>query len=582
VRGEVRFTESALDARNVQVLWRGAPLRLDLDLAGPEGRRELRTRLWGRLGLGALLGESANPLARFVEGDGDWEALLTVPTVGRERRDPASPFTLDLRSNLRGIAVHLPAPLGKTAAETRPLRIDLRPREREIEVLEAGLEYGEGVRAILELTDFLRDPRLARGELRVNAGAARLPETPGLTIIADLPRWELNLPAGFLAGGDAEGAPQAAGPWTGLHRLDGRIGELVVGNQSFPRLTLAATRHEGETRIELDSERLAGRITLPDAPTPQRPVNAALRRVHLQSGESPAPREVATGALDPRRFPPLVSTVIALRRDAVELGRLRLVAMPVGGGIRLAECSLESDRQRITADGEWRWTDRGPVSRLQALLEAQALSEALTVFGYPAPGVARGETRAELTAEWAAAPTDFALESLEGVLKFEVGPGQLLEIKPGLGRMVGLFNVQNLLRRLTLDFSDLFQPGTSFDRIAGEFTFGWGQAETADLTVEAPAARIEMQGRIGLRARDYDQIITVTPRLGGTLPVAGALAGGPTVGAAVFVAERLLQRGIENVTRYRYTLTGSWDEPVLERLDESSSTTPAPATTGDR
>ncbi|MFO7642015.1 MAG: YhdP family protein, partial [Candidatus Competibacteraceae bacterium] len=565
VRGEARFTESSLDARDLRAVWRGAPLRLDLALAGPEGRRELQTRLRGRLGLGTLLGESAGALAGTIDGASDWEALLTVPTGGDEHGDQTLPFTLDLRSNLRGVAVHLPAPLGKAAAEIRPLRIRLRPRERE--TLETGLEYGEGVRSALELTDVASAPRFVRGELRVNAGAARLPEAPGLTIIADLPRWELVLPAGALAVDDAGASPSTASPLTGLRRLEGRIGELVVGNQSFPRVTVAATRHEGGMRIELDGARLEGRITLPDAPAPQHPINASLRRVHLQSGEESAPREAAAGAFDPRRLPPLVLTVSELRRDEVELGRLRLVAMPLENGIRLAECSLESEPRRIAIDGDWRWTDRGPVSRLRATLEAQTLSEALTVFGYPAPGVARGETRAELTAEWAGAPFAFALEDLEGVLQFQVGPGQLLEIKPGLGRMVGLFNVQNLLRRLTLDFSDLFQPGTSFDRIAGQFAFGRGQAETRDLTIEAPAARIELQGRIGLRTRDYDQIITVTPRLGGTLPVAGALAGGPAVGAVVFVAERLLQKGIENVTRHQYALAGSWDDPVLERLD---------------
>ena len=105
-----------------------------------------------------------------------------------------------------------------------------------------------------------------------------------------------------------------------------------------------------------------------------------------------------------------------------------------------------------------------------------------------------------------------------------------------------------------------------FDQISGAITFKRGQAYTDRLIMDAPAAQMQMQGRIGLQARDYDQQITVTPRLGGALPLAGALAGGPAVGAAVFLAERLLQKGIENITRYRYTLKGSWDNPVLESL----------------
>ena len=183
-------------------------------------------------------------------------------------------------------------------------------------------------------------------------------------------------------------------------------------------------------------------------------------------------------------------------------------------------------------------------------------------------GIARGETQAELDAEWSGALPDFALERLAGALQFQVGPGQLLEINPGLGRLIGLFSVQNLSRRLSLDFSDLFQPGASFDRITGNVTFNRGQARLDQLTIEAPAAQVDIQGRVGLRDRDYDQQITVTPRLGGALPIAGALAGGPVTGAAVFVAEQLLRKGIEQATRYHYRLHGSWDDPVLEPLAE--------------
>jgi uncharacterized protein YhdP len=277
---------------------------------------------------------------------------------------------------------------------------------------------------------------------------------------------------------------------------------------------------------------------------------------------------------DPRQSPPLVLTATDLRLDGAALGGLRLVAMPQSGGIRLTELDLSSDRQRISASGEWLRTIAGQVTRLRATLRSQDLGETLSGFGYSGTGIARGETEAELDLEWTAALPDVTLDRMEGRLQFQVGPGQLLDIDPGMGRMVGVFSLQNLIRRLSFDFSDLFQPGMGFDQISGEFTFSKGQAFTNNLMIEAPAAQILIQGRTGLKARDYDQYITVTPRLGGTLPLAGALAGGPAVGAAVFLAERLLRKGIEQVTRYRYVLKGSWDDPVLEPLQESS---PAPA-----
>ena len=576
VRGEVNFTEEGLEARELQTRLRGEPVRLDLDLVGPKGRRDLRARLRGRLGPGALVGETAaKTLERSVSGKSLWDAVLTVPTHRRDRRDDSPPFTLDLGSDLRGMTVRLPAPLSKTAGESRPLKITLHPRARD--TLDLTLDYGEGVRAALELADFARDPRLARGELRINAGAARLPAAPGLTVVAELPRWEM---AGFPA--DPE---DIAGPWRGLRRIEARIGELVLGHQAVADVTLNAVRYEEGVQIELDGEALAGRLTVPDEPSTERPINAALQRLHLrravESSSTDSP-DADTRIPDPRWLPPMVLTANDLRSDGAELGRLRLVAMPHPGGIRLNEFKLESERQRIVASGDWRQVSGGQTSRLQATLHSPALGETLAAFGYAGTGIARGETEAELAVEWAGALPEFALERLEGTLKLRVGPGQLLDVDPGMGRMVGLFNVQNLLRRLTLDFSDLLQPGMSFDRMAGEFAFKRGQVYTDDLTIEAPAARIEIRGRTSLKERDYDQRITVIPRLGGALPVAGALAGGPAVGAAVLLAERLLQKSIEQATQYRYALTGSWDQPVMQLLEESPPANPGKGPAGNK
>lgn len=576
LRGELHFTEATLDAKALQTRLRGEPVRLDLNLVGREGRRDLRARLRGRLGPGALVGESAaRVLERHVNGKSLWETVLTVPTRRRERLDPVPPFTLDLNSDLRGMAVQLPAPLGKAAREARPIKIGLHPRAGD--ALDVTLAYGEGVRAALELADFARDPRLARGELRINAGEAKLPEAPGLAVIADLPRWEwIVFPS------SPEGA---AGSWRGLRHLDARIGELTLGRQTIAGVMLSAVRGNHELRIDLDGATLAGRVTLPDEPSPERPINAALRRLHLRRAAESTPAgspDANAQITDPRRLPPLVLSATDLRWNGVELGRLRLVAMPRPDGIRLTEFKLASERQRLDATGDWEWAGKGQTSRLRATLHSQALSETLAAFGYAGVGIARGETEAELAVEWAGALPEFALERLEGTLKLQVGPGQLLDVDPGMGRMVGLFNVQNLLRRLTLDFSDLMQPGMGFDRIAGKFTFKQGQAYTSDLTIEAPAARIQIEGRTDLKQHNYDQRITVIPRLGGALPVAGVLAGGPAVGAVVLLAERLLQKGIEQATQYRYALTGSWDRPVMELLEEPQPTAPAKGPAGDQ
>ena len=571
LRGEARFTDSGLEAKDLRAMLRGEPVRLDLALAGREGRRELQTRLRGRLGIPALLGESAALLEPYLRGKADWETLLTIPTGRRDRPEAAPAFALEIHSDLRGMAVQLPEPLGKPAGEARPLKLRLQPRERE--TLELTLGYGEQTEAALALVGKPGHLRLERGELRINAGVAEVPVTPGLTLIAKLPRWTLTTPPG---------KPETLSSLTGmaLRRVEAQLGELRAAGQTFSKVALHAHRDLDGLNIDLDSKTLAGQITAPDQPTPQQPVNIELKRLHLRRTDADTIADRTEP--DPRRLPPLALTVADLRLNDVALGQLRLNVLPQTDDARRFELALNSEQQQVSANGEWRRTSSGHASRVQATLHSPAIGETLTAFGYSGAGIARGATEAELIAQWPAALPDFALERIDGVLTFQVGPGQLLGLDPGMGRMVGLFNVQNLIRRLSLDFSDLFQPGMGFDQISGTITFKRGQAYTDRLIMDAPAAQMQMQGRIGLHTRDYDQQITVTPRLGGALPLAGALAGGPAVGAVVFLAERLLQQGIETVTRYRYTLKGSWDNPVLESLQESLPAASARAFAGDR
>jgi uncharacterized protein YhdP len=104
-----------------------------------------------------------------------------------------------------------------------------------------------------------------------------------------------------------------------------------------------------------------------------------------------------------------------------------------------------------------------------------------------------------------------------------------------------------------------------------------GDAYTQDLMLQAPSAQIAIAGRTGFVSRDYDQLVTITPLVSSNLPIAGVLAGGPAVGAALFVAERLFGERMNRLARYQYQVTGSWDDPRMERLDP----TPRPATGGE-
>ncbi|MCB1823874.1 MAG: hypothetical protein KDJ54_04535, partial [Candidatus Competibacteraceae bacterium] len=234
LKGDVAFTETDLKAEDVRARLRGEPVRIDLNLAGGKGQRELRGQLRGRMGLRTLTGAPA-AMDAYLEGKSLWKAVLTVPTGQDKQSNLKSAFTLSLSSDLRGTAIRLPEPFGKDADQVRPFALTARPRGRD--TLELDLTYDTNLRAMLALDGYPRQLRLDRGELRINAGMAQLPEAPGLFIVADLPRWRLDWPntTPDSTNSTADAEPKTAAWWGLLQGIDAQIGELMIGDHSVTR-----------------------------------------------------------------------------------------------------------------------------------------------------------------------------------------------------------------------------------------------------------------------------------------------------------------------------------------------------------
>ncbi|MCC6271265.1 MAG: hypothetical protein IT190_08305 [Microbacteriaceae bacterium] len=128
-------------------------------------------------------------------------------------------------------------------------------------------------------------------------------------------------------------------------------------------------------------------------------------------------------------------------------------------------------------------------------------------------------------------------------------------------------SIAHLPRRLALDFRDLTSEGLAFDTIRGTFVVTGGDAYTDDLTLRGAGAEIGIVGHTDFRSRTYDQTAMVTGKLGASLGVAGALAGGPAVGAVMLVFSQVFKSPLKGMTRGYYRIAGPWDHPSVERID---------------
>ena len=158
----------------------------------------------------------------------------------------------------------------------------------------------------------------------------------------------------------------------------------------------------------------------------------------------------------------------------------------------------------------------------------------------------------------------------------------MLLVEAGAGRLVGLLAFQEIPRRLSLDFSDALESGMAFQSIAGFMTVTDGVGYTDLTRLEGPIGVVDLNGEINFAEKTYDQNIVVLPRLGATLPFFAILTGGVVGGLTVFLADNVLKEigiDVDEIGRRRYTLTGTWADPVVTEIIEKPLN---PVIEGDR
>jgi uncharacterized protein YhdP len=279
---------------------------------------------------------------------------------------------------------------------------------------------------------------------------------------------------------------------------------------------------------------------------------------------------VADGANDanPRALPAMKFHAVDLIWGDRDFGDVRAVLGKLDDGISLRQLNVTAPNFSVAAKGEWRGKEAG-AARVQGTLTSSDVGATMKDLGYD-PVIEAKSGSVDFDLSWLGAPTSAALAMASGHVQVALDKGQLTGISPGAGRVLGLASLAALPRRLSLDFSDLTDKGLAFDTIRGDFDLHDGSAYTDNLLVKGPAAEIGLIGRVGLKNKDYDQTVEVTGNVSSTLPLA-AFAAGPVVGGAVLLFTQVFKQPLKGLARGYYRITGSWDNPTVERIKSADA-----------
>ena len=142
-----------------------------------------------------------------------------------------------------------------------------------------------------------------------------------------------------------------------------------------------------------------------------------------------------------------------------------------------------------------------------------------------------------------------------------------------MGRLFGLLTLQSLPRRLSLDFRDLFSEGFAFDKISATAKIDSGIVRSDDFFMTGPAADAKIKGETNLKTETQYLKVKVTPHVSDSFSLA-ALIGGPIVGAAAFVAQKILKDPFNKIAATDYIISGTWDKPIELKSDNDDAKKP--------
>ncbi|MBL5885253.1 AsmA2 domain-containing protein YhdP [Lelliottia aquatilis] len=553
--GKFSFVNGNLKSDPLKATWFNQPLNVDFSTTEGEKAYQVAVNMdanWQPARMDVL----PKPVAESIDGTVAWNGKVAIDLPYRG----SAHYKVDVTGDLKNVSSHLPAPLDKKTGQPLPMQINVQGDLNSFEL--TGNASGKNHFNSRWLLN--RKLTLDRAIWTTDSRTIPpLPEQPGV---------ELNLPpmdgAEWLAmfnKGVGQNVDQAA---QFPQRITVRTPALTLGGQQWNNLSIVSEPTLNGSTVEAQGREINGTLTMRD----NAPWQAAIRYLYYnpttaakgQTGTDSPLAEVSK--VDFSGWPDLQLRCAECWLWGQKYGRIDGDFSIQGNTLSLAGGLIDTGFGRLTADGEWVNGAGDQRTSLKGKVKGNKLDAAANFFGVSTP--LRGSSfDVNYDLHWRAEPWKPDEASLNGILKTNLGKGEIADVSTGhAGQLLRLLSFDALLRKLRFDFSDTFSEGFYYDSIRSTAWIKDGVLHTDDTLVDGLEADIAMKGSVNLVRRELDLEAVVAPEISATVGVAAAFVVNPIVGAAVFAASKVLGPLWSKVSILRYRITGPVDKPQINEV----------------
>jgi len=279
--------------------------------------------------------------------------------------------------------------------------------------------------------------------------------------------------------------------------------------------------------------------------------------------------------LDPRSLPPMYFYCESCVFHGIDLGKVTVDIAKTNNGLQARQLMIRSPETDVTATGFWQYVNGAVETSIKGSLTSPDVGQMLKELDIES-GIKDSEADVAFNFSWQNSPMDFQLGKLQGDVEWSLSDGYLTELSDQGSRIFTLFSLNSLVRKLSLDFRDVFAKGFFYDDMGGTLNIVDGRAYTDDTLIDGGAGEIEITGLTDLGTGGLNYNVSFAPNVTGNLPfLVYFLATPPTALAAIAIDQVLTSAKV--ISNVNYRVTGTISEPKFDEVDRNSKDISLPA-----
>jgi uncharacterized protein YhdP len=176
--------------------------------------------------------------------------------------------------------------------------------------------------------------------------------------------------------------------------------------------------------------------------------------------------------------------------------------------------------------------------------------------------------KVDFNINWQGGPHHFNLAQLNGQYHASLDDGYFAKVSDK-ARVFSILSLESLVRKLTLDFRDIFSEGMFYTNIQGDYKINQGMLTTENTKMNGTAGNLLMQGSTNLITDELNYQLSYKPNLSASLPVLAWIA---TSNPVTFLASVAIDQVIKSkvVSEITFELTGTIDSPKFEEVNRKN------------